>query len=241
MDSIKAELDSLADPGKARILSGFFKTRKGEYGEGDVFLGIPVPLTRKIVKRHKDISFGEVRGLLGSRVHEHRLAGLLALVDKFDHGDERQKRAVYGFYMRNIRAVNNWDLVDCSAGRIVGAYVFGRDGGILRKLARSGDLWERRIAVIATSYFIRKGRFDETLLIAGMLLHDRHDLIHKAVGWMLREMGKNGGLPELEAFLGRHHGQMPRTMLRYAIERLGPEKRGRYMGSGHERRERQAV
>jgi 3-methyladenine DNA glycosylase AlkD len=230
MLEIVRELDALADARKAKVLSGFFKSGKGEYGEGDVFLGIKVPDTRMVAKRHGTLSLKEIRRLLGSKVHEHRLAALLILVYQYDKADEEKRKEIYDFYMKNAKRVNNWDLVDLSAERIVGPYLMKRDKSPLYKLARSDNIWERRIAILSTFHFIKNGRYSETTKIAGMLLDDKEDLIHKAVGWMLREVGKRGGLAEERAFLDKHSRRMPRTMLRYAIERFGPEERKRYMG-----------
>lgn len=229
MLAIMRELGSLADPRKAGVLSGFFKTGKGEYGEGDVFLGIAVPDTRKVAKRHPDLTPAQVRELLRSKVHEHRLAGLLVLVGQFERAGEAGRRRIYRFYLANAKRVNNWDLVDLSADKIVGAYLMERDKSILFTLARSENVWERRIAILSTFHFIKNGRFSETLRIAEMLLDDEHDLIQKAVGWMLREVGKRGGLAEEKRFLEKHCRRMPRTMLRYAIERFSKEERERFL------------
>ena len=223
--SIKSELEKLADPEKAKLLSGFFKTGKGQYGEGDIFLGVMVPNTRKVVRQHEDATFEELEELLNSKIHEHRLAALLVLVENFP----TNKDVIYEFYMKNTKKINNWDLVDCSAPYIVGGYLLDRDRSVLYKLAKSDNIWERRIAIIATLNFIKNKKFDDTVKIAEILLEDKHDLIHKAVGWMLREMGKRGGLAEEEMFLQKNSKKMPRTMLRYAIERFDKEKRGEYM------------
>ncbi len=228
--SIESELQELADPAKAKALRRFFKTGEGEYGEGDVFLGIKVPDTRKVAKRHMDLTLGQIQGLLDSRVHEHRLAGLLVLVGQFETAGEKRRKGIYGFYLRNAKRVNNWDLVDLSAERIIGPYVMERDKSVLYRLARSGNIWERRIAILSTFHLIKNGRYAETVKVAEMLLDDEEDLIHKAVGWMLREVGKRGGLAEEKAFLDKHRQRMPRTMLRYAIERFSPEERKRYLG-----------
>ncbi len=229
MLAIMRELDALADHEKAIVLSGFFKTGKGDYGEGDVFLGVKVPDTRRVARRHMGLSLAQVSELLGSRVHEHRLAALIILVDQFGKADEAGRERIYRFYIKSARKINNWDLVDCSADKIVGAYLMGRDKAVLYRLARSKNLWERRIAILSTFHFIKNGRYGETLKIAEMLLNDEHDLIHKAVGWMLREVGKRGGLAQEKAFLERHSERMPRTMLRYAIERFSPSERARYL------------
>ena len=229
MIGIMRELDALADPEAARLSARFFKTGKGEYGEGDVFLGLSVPQMRKVVKRHLRLPMSDMKKLLGSKVHEHRLVAFLILVERYERSDEGGRKEVYDFYMRNTKRANNWDLVDCSAGKIAGPYLMDRDKSVLYRLARSENLWERRIAIISTHHFIRNHRYGDTLRIAELLLDDKHDLIHKAVGWMLREVGKRGGLREEKAFLDKHRHRMPRTMLRYAIERFSPSERKRYM------------
>ena len=234
--TVSSDLGKIADPGRARVLSGFFKTGKGEYGEGDIFLGVTVPKIREIAKKHAAGRYdGAVRGLLSSEIHEERLAGLLILVDRYLKAwkgrDDGEQKRIFDFYLANAKRINNWDLVDLSAPQIVGGYLLERKGErrILRRLARSGNVWERRIAVMATLQFIRSRQFDDTLEIAEMLLGDRHDLIHKAVGWMLREIGKRDQAAE-EKFLKKHFRTMPRTMLRYAIEKFDAKKRGFYMG-----------
>lgn len=225
---IREELKSFSDPRKARVLQGFFKTGFGQYGYGDIFWGVAVPDTRRVAKKYLDIGFSDIAGLLHSKIHEQRLLALIILVLRFSKADEITRREIYGFYLKNVRYVNNWDLVDSSAKYIVGAYVFAKDNDVLLRLAKSKSLWERRIAIIATFYFIENGRYDETFLIAGILLDDKHDLIHKAVGWMLREVGKRNQAAE-EDFLRKHCRVMPRTMLRYAIERFEPRLRKFYL------------
>lgn len=224
MTEVRAELARLADPAKALVLQRFFKTGKGQYGEGDVFMGITVPQSRQVAMKCAGIPLEDVKGLLYSKIHEERLVALLILVQK----SKAHLEDVARFYINNISQVNNWDLVDLSAPRILGAYLEGRDRSILYRLGASGKLWERRIAIIATHDFIRRGDFADTLKISEMLLGDRHDLMHKAVGWMLREVGKRDLAAE-EAFLQRHRKKMPRTALRYAIERFPEEKRRAYM------------
>lgn len=226
---ITDEIAGLADPKKAKVLAGFFKTGPGQYGEGDIFIGVKVSELRGIARKHGDAGLGAVKQLLGSRIHEHRLAGFLILVEKFKAGNASRRRAIYQFYMKNSERANNWDLVDLTADKIAGEYLFDKDKSILYRLARSGNVWERRIAIVATFAFIKRGNFDETLKIAEMLLGDGHDLIHKAAGWMLREIGKRGGLMEVEDFLKKHRKKMPRTMLRYAIERFDAKKKKFYM------------
>jgi 3-methyladenine DNA glycosylase AlkD len=228
LGQLKAELQRLADPERARILSGFFKTGKGQYGEGDVFLGITVPAQRSVAKRYYALSLKDVEKLLVSRTHEHRLAALLILVIQYKKADDQSRRQIIDFYLSHTRRINNWDLVDLSAEKILGDYLFEKDKAVLYTLAQSRNLWERRIAIIATFAFIKRNVFEDTLRIAEMLLDDQHDLIHKASGWMLREIGKRD-LKSEEEFLKKHHGSMPRTMLRYAIERFGPDRRRYWM------------
>jgi 3-methyladenine DNA glycosylase AlkD len=226
---IRFELRSVCDRGKAKILARFFKTGPGEYGEGDLFLGVRVPDIRKIVKTHKNVELSETRKLLSSEFHEERLAALLLSVEMYRRGSESRKRDIYDFYLASIDCINNWDLVDVTAPHIVGAQLYGKDTSTLTKLAHSKNLWERRVAILSTHYFIRKGECRETLRIAKLLLRDTHDLIHKAVGWMLREVGNRCSVEAECRFLDRHAAAMPRTMLRYAIERFPPELKSRYL------------
>jgi len=228
LGQLKAELQSLADPERARILSRFFKTGKGQYGEGDVFLGITVPGQRSVAKRYHALSFKDIEKLLFSKTHEHRLAALLILVIQYKKADDRSRRKIIDFYLSHTGRINNWDLVDLSAEKILGDYLVDKDKAVLYRLAQSRNLWERRMAIIATFAFIKNNAFEDTLRIAEMLLDDHHDLIHKAAGWMLREIGKRD-LKSEEEFLQEHHGSMPRTMLRYAIERFGPDRRRYWM------------
>jgi 3-methyladenine DNA glycosylase AlkD len=228
---VRKELKSMADPEKAAILQRFFKTGPSQYGEGDIFIGVMVPQSRRVAKKFNQLPLGEVRTLLYSRVHEERLVALLILAWRYSSASSsREKEEIVKFYLDHIKRVNNWDLVDLSAPNILGAHLVDRDGRrrLLYRLAGSENVWERRIAIVATHHFIRNGDFSDTLKIAEMLLQDRHDLIHKAVGWMLREVGKRDAAAE-EEFLEKHCSVMPRTMLRYAIERLSERKRRRYM------------
>ncbi|MEK7609711.1 MAG: DNA alkylation repair protein [Patescibacteria group bacterium] len=227
---VKRELLKRANPIKAKLLSGFFKTGKGEYGEGDKFLGIMVPVQRIIAKKFKDLPLNEVRKLINDQYHEVRLTGLLILIYKIKRANEVTHKTVTDFYLSNTKQINNWDLVDVTARDIVGGYLydFNKDRKILYKLARSKNLWERRIATISTFYFIGKNDFSDSIRIAEILLTDNHDLIHKAVGWMLREMGKRDK-KELIKFLKKHAREMPRTMLRYSIERLNLREKEKYM------------
>jgi 3-methyladenine DNA glycosylase AlkD len=230
LQHIQKDLASHADPEKATFHSRFFKTGKGEYGEGDTFLGITVPVQRKIATQYKTLSLTETEQLLHSPYHEHRLTALLILVLKYEKGLPEEREQVYTLYITNLRHINNWDLVDASAHKIVGPYLIKhpKKQNILFVLAKSDNLWERRVAIIATWAYIKQKQFDMTLKVSEILLHDTHDLIHKAVGWMLREVGKIDQTVE-EQFLDKHAKTMPRTMLRYAIERLEKEKREHYM------------
>lgn len=222
---IKQELNVLENKERAELSLRFFKTGKGEYGEGDKFLGITVPEQRKIAKKYyKSIEMKEIEELLHSKFHEHRLTALIILTMKCK-GNEKE---VFDFYLKNTKYINNWDLVDTSAHKIVGEYLLDKNIDLLRKLALSRDLWERRISIISTFAFIRHKRLKESIEIAELLLKDKHDLMHKAVGWMLREVGKKD-VKTLEQFLQKHKNKIPRTMLRYAIERLPEKKRKYYM------------
>ena len=219
---------SLKNPEIAAHSQRFFKTGKGEYGEGDVFLGIRVPIIRKAVRRFKAASMQDAGALLASQYHEVRLFAVLLLVAQFQKACLDNQQEIYQLYLRNTQSINNWDLVDSSAHHIVGAYLLDNDRAILHKLAQSDLLWGRRIAIIATYHFIKQGQFEETLKIAEQLLNDDEDLIHKAVGWMLREVGNRDRIVE-ETFLKVHYQSMPRTMLRYAIEKFSAEKRKQYL------------
>ena len=224
----KKRLRDLADKERARNLERYFKTGKGEYGEGDIFLGIRVPEIRKLANELRCLPPACAYPLLESRYHEERLLSLLMLIDIFKRGDEKDKKEIFRHYLKNTQYINNWDLVDVSAPNIVGAYLLDRDKKPIYRLAESNNLWERRIAIISTSYLIRHHLFDDTFNIAQMLLHDKEDLIHKAVGWMLREVGKRNREVE-EDFLKDHYTLMPRVMLRYSIERFPEKKRQMYL------------
>ncbi len=225
---IRTKLQKLANKDKAKILQGFFKTGPGEYGEGDIFLGIKVPALRKLSKEHDGIPLNETVQLLKSSIHEERLLALLMLVHAFSKGDEALQKKIYDLYLKHTRYINNWDLVDLTAPNIVGTYLLDKSKKPLYALAKSNDLWQCRIAIMATFSFIRQNDFDDTLKISNTLLTDEHDLIHKAVGWMLREVGKRSLVTE-ERFLQQHYKKMPRTMLRYAIERFPEAKRKKYL------------
>ncbi|MFL5351231.1 DNA alkylation repair protein [Archangium sp.] len=228
--SIQDELARAADPEKATFYPKFFKTGPGEYAEGDVFLGVTVPEQRRIARRNKALPLEQVRELVHSQVHEHRFTGFVILVEQFERADTPGRERLFAFCREHLARLNNWDLVDTVAPKLIGPYLLEHPGlePLLHELARSPVLWERRIAILSTLAFIRKGRFADTLKLAEVLLHDEHDLIHKAVGWMLREVG-NKDLASEESFLDRHAWEMPRTMLRYAIEKFPKARREHYM------------
>lgn len=217
-----------ADKRQAKALQRFFKTGPGEYAEGDIFIGVKVPDVRKVARQYRDIGYNTICSLLKSGVHEERLLALLILISRYRREDQAGREKIYRLYLSHTKYINNWDLVDVTAKHIVGAFLMDKDKGPVFALARSGSLWERRIAVLAAFHFIGRGRCDDALKIAAILLSDRHDLIHKAVGWMLREVGKRDITLE-EEFLARHIKDMPRTMLRYAIERFPEPKRKAYL------------
>jgi 3-methyladenine DNA glycosylase AlkD len=225
---IRKRLKQHADPASVAILQGFFKTGSGQYGEGDIFIGVRVPAMRAICRECRGATLDVVEPLLRSPVHEERALALLLLVDAFERADERERRRIYDFYLSTTQYINNWDLVDASAAQIVGGWLRDRSRTPLDRLSRSGSLWERRIAIIATFQFIRLGEFDDTFRIADRLLTDPHDLIHKAVGWMLREVGNRDGAAE-RRYLAARYDRMPRTMLRYAIEKFPEQERQDYL------------
>lgn len=225
---IKNKLQLLANKEIAEHAQRFFKTAPGEYADGDIFLGIRAPQLRQLAKEYKTISLEEVKELLISSFHEERALALLILNLIFSKANEEVKQQIYNLYLSHTKFINNWDLVDCSAEHIVGKFLVNKDKEILYKLAKSTDLWERRISIIATFHFIKNNDFTETLKIIELLLLDKHDLIHKATGWMLREVGKRH-LETEEIFLKKHYKNMPRTMLRYAIEKFPEPKRQEYL------------
>jgi 3-methyladenine DNA glycosylase AlkD len=225
---IRKNIRKCADKEKAKLLQGFFKTGPGQYGEGDVFLGITVPVLRNLAKECRETSVADMMRLLQSSFHEERLFALFLLVAAYGRGDAAERKRIYALYIKNTRFINNWDLVDLSAPNIVGQHLLDKDRKPLYRFATSRDLWKKRIAILATSAFIRKNDFTDTLKISQLLLRDEHDLIHKAVGWMLREVGKRD-LQAEERFLKQHYRIMPRTMLRYAIERFPERKRKKYL------------
>jgi len=228
LQDIRSKLRKLGDKQKARILQGFFKTGQGGYGKGDIFIGVRVPEIRKLAGKYQDMSTTDVQKLLKSPLHEERLLALIILVIKYSKGNDVVKKRIYKLYLKNTRHINNWDLVDLTAEKIVGDYLTDKSKEPLYKLAKSNSLWERRISIMATFHFIKQNNFVQTLIVAKMLLKDKEDLIHKAVGWMLREIGKRH-LSTEEKFLNEHSQEMPRTMLRYAIERFPESKRQGYL------------
>jgi len=226
MKTIRQELRDRIQPGHAETAAWFFKSGPGEYGEGDRFLGVRVPEIRAVANMDDDRS--DVSRLLHSKWHEERLLALLILVRRFERGEEAIRKAIFDFYLSETRWINNWDLVDVSAYKIVGAWLLGRSRAPLRRLAASQCLWERRIAIVSTFAFIRDGDVDDTFSLARKLLNDPHDLMHKACGWMLREAGKRD-VRALENFLDENGTRMPRTMLRYAIEKFPESRRKAYL------------
>jgi len=225
---ITNRLMALGNKEHAAVSQRFFKTGPGEYGEGDIFIGIKVPVLRTVAKEYLDIPLKDLQKILASKYHEARLLALLVMTGQFSKGDKNQKKIIYELYLKNTRFINNWDLVDVSAQHIVGPYLMDKNKAPLYELAQSDLLWERRIAIMSTFHYIKNHEFTDSLKIAEMLLSDPEDLIHKAVGWMLREIGKRRMQLE-EAFLKKHYQNMPRTMLRYAIEKFPEPKRQRYL------------
>jgi 3-methyladenine DNA glycosylase AlkD len=230
LNELKKELQRNSDKGQAALLQRFFKTGKGEYGEGDVFLGIKVPVQRSIAKKYRELELDELQQLLDSKIHEHRMSALFILMDKNKKAGPAERKQIFDFYLKNTKNINNWDLVDLSAPNIVGDYLLDKDRAVLYRLARSNLLWDRRISILATFAFIRNKEWEDSLTIAELLLKDEHDLMHKATGWMLRELGKRVSQEKEEEFLKKHYKKMPRTMLRYAIEKFDEKKRMFYMG-----------
>ncbi|MEO8399580.1 MAG: DNA alkylation repair protein [Ignavibacteriaceae bacterium] len=228
LKEIKKAVKEQSNKEQGVFLQRFFKTGHGEYGEGDKFAGIKVPASRKIAQKNLNVSLNEIKELLKSKIHEERLIALLVLVEQFKKGDEAQKEKIFKFYFKNSKYINNWDLVDLSAPQIVGSYLLNKEKDLIFDLAKSTNLWEKRISIISTLSFIRVNDFKATFKIAKILLNDEHDLIHKAVGWMHREVG-NRDLNKEEEFLKKYYKKMPRTMLRYAIEKFPEAKRQDYL------------
>jgi len=228
INKLREKIKRVSNKKHAEAMLWFFKTGKGEYGEGDIFAGIKVPVQRKIAKEFLNLSFTELKELLKSKVHEERLIAMLILVEKYEKGVEKEKNKTFRFYINNRKGINNWDLVDLSAPKIIGHYLLNKDKKLLYDFAKSENLWDRRIAILATYSFIKSGSYDDALRISDLLLNDKQDLIHKAVGWMLREVGKKNLAVE-EIFLQPRYNKMPRTMLRYAIEKFPETKRKKYL------------
>ena len=228
LTELRKKIKSLASPEVSKTMQWFFKTGKGEYGEGDRFAGLKVPTQRKLAREFRDLTLNELKILLSTSIHEERLISLFILIGLYEKGSDKLKQKIFSFYISNRKGVNNWDLVDLSAPKIVGKHLQDKNKNLLFKFAVSKNLWERRIAVLATYEFIRNSDFKTTLRISEILLQDKHDLIHKAVGWMLREIG-NRDINAEESFLKIHYKVMPRTMLRYAIEKFPELKRKKYL------------
>jgi len=231
--NIQEDLTKLANKKKAKILQGFFKTGKGEYGEGDIFLGITVPLQREIAKKYISTPLSELNKLLKSKIHEERLTALLILTYKYEKTKSTlEKKEIFEFYLSNTKYINNWDLVDITTPKIVGNYILEHknERKIIYSLAKSKNMWEKRISILATFPLIRNNEFEHTLKLSKLFLKEKHDLMHKATGWMLREVGKKDE-SELVKFLDKHKNEMPRTMLRYSIEKFDEEKRQYYLNT----------
>ncbi len=228
LKQLRKELNKLSDPIRAQHSKRYFKTGPREYGEGDIFLGINIPTQRNIAKKYYNLNFFEIKDLLKSKIHTERFIALLVLMDRYGKTKVEEKTKIFNFYLKSIKGVNNWDLVDISSPKIIGDYLFDKNKDILYQLAKSKNLWKRRISIISTQFFIKNNQFADTLEIALILLKDKEDLIHKAVGWMLREVGKKNQTIE-EKFLKKYAPIMPRTMLRYAIEKFTPSKKNFYL------------
>jgi 3-methyladenine DNA glycosylase AlkD len=228
LSQLKQELHKLGNSEKKKVMQNFFKTGPGEYAEGDIFLGATMPEMRKLAKKYLSLPISDVETLLHSEIHEERMVALIIWTYQYERADKITRKVIYNTYLKNRKWINNWDLVDVTTPKIIGDYLLDNDRSILYQLARTNNLWEKRIAILATFTFIKNNQFTDTLNIAEILLNDSHDLIHKAVGWMLREVGKRDQEIE-ETFLKKHYKTMPRTMLRYAIERFDEKKRKFYM------------
>ena len=226
VSELKLELENISSTEKRAAYQWFFKTGKGDYGEGDSFIGVTMPELHKAAKKYKNLEFNEIRELLKSPIHEHRMVGLLILVLRY----EKQKKEVFEFYLENVEAANNWDLIDVTAPKVIGKYLLEnpKEKDLLYNFANSSDLWKKRISIISTMTFIKNNQFEDAIKISEILIKDEHDLIHKAVGWMLREIGKKDEV-KLKEFLNKHIREMSRTTLRYSIEKLDSEERLRYL------------
>ncbi|MFD2519375.1 DNA alkylation repair protein [Emticicia soli] len=234
MNELISELQAIATPERAKASALFFKTGKGQYGEGDIFIGISNPDLRAICKKYNSLSFDDLQTLLNDPIHEYRMAALMILVNQMKKAKAETQKNIYDFYLKNTQQINNWDLVDTSAHAIVGYYLFDKDRQILYDMARTDHLWTQRIAIIASWYFINKKQYEDTFRIAEILLPHKHDLIHKAIGWMLREIWKrevknNKEAKQVEQFLEKNISLIPRTALRYAIEKMTEERRKYFM------------
>ncbi|MBR9675623.1 DNA alkylation repair protein [Candidatus Woesearchaeota archaeon] len=227
-EKIVNELEDQSDEERKHSSKWFFKTGPGEYGEGDVFIGLTMPQIRKTAKKYKETGFEDVKKLISNKVHEYRMTGYLILTYKYEKADDDLRREIYEFYIKNRNGLNNWDLIDVTTPKIVGLFLLDKDRSILYEFAKSNDLWEKRIAVLSTFTFIKNGEFEDAIKISEILLKDSHDLIHKAVGWMLREIGKKDE-KRLTNFLDKYATKMPRTMLRYSIEKFEENKRLYYL------------
>jgi 3-methyladenine DNA glycosylase AlkD len=227
-EQLQSELDALGNPADAEFLQRFFKTGEGQYGAGDIFIGIRVPVLRKIAAKYRDLPLNEIEKLLESPIHEHRLSAAIIMAESAKRANNVLKKNLFDLYLKRSDRLNNWDIIDISCRDVVGDYLMNKPRDVLVALAKSNSLWDRRIAIVSTWQFIRVGQLDDTFKIAALLLNDTHDLIHKATGWMLREAGKKDEAA-LKRFLDKHTATMPRTTLRYAIERLHPEDQVRYM------------
>jgi len=227
--SLKKKLGDLADKNKAAVLGRFFKTGKGEYGEGDQFIGVVVPDIRRVAKQFRDLDLATIIELLHSPIHEERLCALLIMVDAYGRGDSKTREKIFRAYLKNTRYINNWDLVDLTAPQIIGQHLADRPREVLYRLAGSKLLWDRRIAVLACFWFIKQGDCADILALTKKIMQDQHDLMHKSLGWMLRETGKRCSEKILTDFLDEYAADMPRTMLRYSIERLDEKTRLRYL------------
>lgn len=228
LNSLKKELQSLATPERALVSQRFFKTKKGEYGEGDIFIGVTMPQQRRIIKDYKSLSFDDLQQLLNDKIHEYRMVALLILNEKIKTKSDEAQKEVFDFYVKNFKNINNWDLVDCSCHEVIGRYLFNKNRSVLKEWAITDHLWTQRIAIVTTWRFIRAKEVQDTIELAEILIHHKHDLIHKATGWMLREAHKKNPTA-IESFLEINYHKMPRTALRYAIERFSADKKAYFM------------
>lgn len=229
ISNIQNDLREVSDPERAKNAIWFFKTGKGQYGEGDVFIGVSNPNLRAVCKNYKHLNFDELQDLLDDKIHEFRFAALVIMVEQFKKANAEKRKQIFDLYLKNLQNINNWDLVDCSCRDIVGFYLYDKDRTLLDEMAMVDHLWTQRVAMVSTSYFIGKGEFEDVLRIAKLLLNHKHDLIHKAIGWMLREAWKRGGQTMVESFLTENIREIPRTALRYSLEKMTDERRGYFM------------